>query len=379
MGAAGTPRVLHIAATFAAEDAQAARAVRIANAFGKRLRHSFVSGDDRWSALDQVGAGIVAGRRSEFPQLKGLPLPGRLQAIARHLVDYHLILTYGRGAMGAALAHTVFAEQLKLPPLIHHEDGSDETARQRRGLRSTWSRRLGLGKASGLVVPTELMEGEALVRWQQPLGRVKMIPDGVDIARLRQPVAGESMPRLVKRPGERWIVGQASGGRPDGVIALLERLIDLDPAWHLVLIADTLDPVIERAIAGHTLEHRVRRIAPFQHTELLVRLADVVAIAGGGEPLPQLAIQAMAAGKPLLGIETGALAANLSAENAGFIVKAADPGGMSAGLVELTSDDPLRQRIGAANQARAVTERDDTTMIAAYRRLYASAMGRDTI
>ena len=228
--------------------------------------------------------------------------------------------------MRAALAHTLFSELLRLPALIHHEDGSDETPRERRALGSTWARRLGLGKSAGLVVPTELLEGEALVRWQQPLGRVKAIRDGVDLSRFAAPAPKTPrLARLVKRPDERWIVCEAG---PEAIAALAARLTDCGQDWHLVIIGAEVD-----APAG--LEHRVHRVVAGEDRVLLMQLADIVVVAKGHEPLPLRAIEAMAAGRPIVAFETGAMSANLASENAPFLAAQGDNAGLAARMQAL--------------------------------------------
>lgn len=373
------PRILHIAANFGAGDPQAERCVQVAAALGRGLRHDFVAADGDWAALEQLPRGVTAQRRTVFPTLGGIPSPGRLQAIARQMVDAHLICTYGRGGVRAALAHTLFKDLLRLPPLIHHEDGSDETPRQRAGLRSTWARRVGLGKSAGLVVPTELMEGEALVRWQQPLGRVKTIPDGVDLDRFGAPPANARLPRLVKRAGERWILCNIGDASDAGIAALIACLADSDPAWHLVLSGAGDADRFAAPIAAANVDNRVHWIGAGGDATLPVRLADIVAVPGASAPLPRSAIEAMAAGKPVLAIGPGAIAMYVAADNAPFLAPTGDWQGLVERLQALIADPAMVARIGAANRARAEAERSEQTMVAAYRRLYASAMQRDTI
>lgn len=379
-GLPGSPRVLHVFGRFAADDPQAIRAVRIANAFGGRLRHSVVSASGDAGAMALFEKGVPVEWVERFAPLSGLPTPGRYQKIARAMVDCHLVLTYGRGALDAALAHTMFSEMLSLPPLIHHEDGSDETARGRDGTRSKWGRRIGLGKAAGLVVPTEVMEAAALVAWQQPLGRVKLIRDGADLARFASAPPRDALPRLTKRAGERWIACLAGSGEEAGIAALVACLPRTDEAWHLVLAA----PPAELATAGAQaaalgLEHRLHRLADRARGDTLTMLADLCVVAGGSEPLPLRALDAMAAGKPLAGFETGELAGSLAQDNASLIAAPGDVAGLAEAVERLAGDDFLRRRIGAANRERALAERDGAAMVAAYRRLYASAMQRDTI
>lgn len=367
----GTPRVLHIHGSLAEGNPQAERCVRLLSAFGARLRHSMVAADGDFSALAGVAKGVPVERHASFPPLSGMPLPGRLQRVARAMVDYHLVHTYGRGAIGAALAHTAFGEVHALPPLIHHEDGSDESQAQRRRLGSMWLRRLGLGRAAGLVVPSETMEAVALVDWQQPLGRVKLIPDGVDAKRFTRDPQPDAIARLLKRPGERWIGSFARHDGQERLQPLLETLARVEESWHLVIVGDgPRRGEAEAATTRLALDHRVHFVRAVPDRAGALALFDIVAAPGGVEPLPLGIVEAMAAGRPVVGLESSEALAVLSSDNAAL---------GNGDLERLAGDDYLRQTIGAANRAKAAAERGQTAMIAAYRRLYASAMKRDTI
>lgn len=368
----GAPRVLHVLGSLGITDPQAQRCVRLIAAFGGRLRHSLVAGDGDFGALVGLPRGIEVERRADFPALRGLPLPGRLQRMARAMVDYHLVLTYGRAGVVAALAHTLFGEVHALSPLIHHEDGSDETPAQRRGLRSTWLRRVGLGKAAGLVVPSETMEEAALVRWQQPLGRVKPIPDGVDLARFARQPKPDAVPRLLKRSGERWIGCLTRFQSIEDPAALIGLLPRIEESWHLVLVGDGPPRAEAEAAATRlTIDHRVHFVRELPDRAAAMALFDIVAVPPGEcEPVPLPVVEAMAAGKPVAGLGPAEAAAVLSPDNAA-------PG--NSDLERLSADAYLRCSIGAANRERAQAERGEAAMIAAYRRLYASAMERDTI
>lgn len=370
-GKPGAPRVLHIHASLAAGDPQAERCVRIIASFGGRLRHTLVAADGDFGALAGIPKGVSVERLTSFPALAGLPLPGRLQRIARAMVDFHLVLTYGRGGIGAALAHTAFGEFYALPPLIHHEDGSDETPAQRRGLWSKWLRRLGLGKAAGLVVPSETMEAAALVDWHQPIGRVKMIPDGVDLKRFTREPQPDAIARLLKRPGEFWIGCFARHDGSERLGELVAALGELEETWHLVIVGD--GPRRSQVEAERTrlaLDHRVHFVSDVRDHAAAFGLFDILAAPGGTEPLPLSVIEAMAAGKPVVGLDPVEAAAALSPDNAA---------GDNDDLGRLAGDDYLRRALGAANRERARAERTEAAMLASYRRLYASALKRDTI
>ena len=83
---------------------------------------------------------------------------------------YDLVLTYNWGSMDAVMGHTLFGDALKLPPLIHHEDGFNEDEQKKLKTKRNWFRRVALGKSAALVVPSEQLEEIALEVWYQPMG-----------------------------------------------------------------------------------------------------------------------------------------------------------------------------------------------------------------
>lgn len=221
------------------------------------------------------------------------------------------------------------------------------------------------------MVPNETMEAAALVDWQQPLGRVKRIADGVDLARFAKGARPDAIPRLLKREGERWIGCPARHRGGERLAPLVETLAGLAEEWHLVIVGEGPSRAEAEAQAARLgLDHRVHFTGPVPDRASAIALFDILAVPEGSEPLPLAVIEAMAAGKPIAGLTPVEASASLSADNA-----ESDNGG----LLRLAGDEWLRRQIGAANRERARAERGEAAMIAAYRRLYASAMGRDTI
>ena len=197
------PRILHLHSTFNAGGKEL-RSARLINAFGPKVHHGIVSSEEgAHGAAKAISPGMKVTFPADFPSLQGTPTPARLKSIAQRMAAWDLVLTYNWGAMDAVMAHTLFKDALGLPPLIHHEDGFDEDETVRRKLRRTWYRRVALGKANGLVVPSELLEGIALEEWQQPIGRVKHIPNGIDTARFATKPKPDALRGVIKRNGER--------------------------------------------------------------------------------------------------------------------------------------------------------------------------------
>src|SRR5690606_38402207 len=173
------PRILHLHSSFDAGGKEL-RCVRLINAFGKDADHAIVSGDPAHRSAAALLGKIARVTWPDFPALTGKPTLGRLKRLAQAMAGYDLICTYNWGAVDAALAHTLFADVFKLPPLVHHEDGFNEDEAGGLKWRRNLYRRIALGRSAALVVPSQMLERIALEVWQQPRARVRLIPNGID-------------------------------------------------------------------------------------------------------------------------------------------------------------------------------------------------------
>ena len=373
-------RILHLHSTFAAGGKER-RAVRLMNAFGPKVAHAVVSGiPGETGAARELSRAIKVEWPADFPSLTGLPSPGRLQRIARAMQGYDLVLTYNWGAMDAVMANTLFGEALGLPPLVHHEDGFNADEQDALKRRRNWYRRIALGRARALVVPSETLEEIALSVWDQPIGRVRCIPNGIDTAAFAKPARADALAGIIKHKGEMW-VGTLAGLRPvKNLTALVRAFAPLPEHWQLVIVGEGPEEEAVRAEAERLkIEHRVHLPCFAADPARFVGLFDVFALSSHSEQFPISLVEAMAAGKPVAAPAVGDIASMVSAENRSFISPAGDEAALGAALCALAHDATLRARIGKANRAAARARFDEKPMIDAYRRLYASAMGRSSL
>lgn len=364
-------RILHLHSSFA-PGGKELRCVQLINAFGTRAEHAIVSADkNQYGASKAIAKGPKVLYPRAFPPLQGRPTPRRMHRIATAMRDYDLVLTYNWGAMDAAMAHTLFAAQMGLPPLIHHEDGFNTDEADRLKTRRNWYRRIGLGRSAGLVVPSHTLGSIARQVWNQPADRVHRIPNGIDVKAYRKKPKRSTLPRLIKRPGEFWI-GTMAGLRP---IKRLDRLVGalqaLPGNWHLVIFGEGPErEALQKEAEERSLDHRVHLPGHVKVPAQVIGLLDIFALSSDSEQFPISVLEAMAAGLPVAAPNVGDISAMVAEENRRMVVPAGDEMALKNAIRILADDGALREEIGKANRAKVAAEYGFDKMVEAYRALY---------
>ncbi len=373
-------RLLHLHSTFSAGGKEL-RCVQLINAFGPSVEHAIVSGvPGATGAARHLAKNAPVTFPDDFPSLQGKPWPWRLSRLAQAMRGYDLVLTYNWGAMDAVLAHMLFSGPFGLPALVHHEDGFNEDERERLKPGRNLFRKIALAKAHRLVVPSETLEAIALESWEQPFGRVARIPNGIDTMAFARTPERAALPGLRKADGELW-VGTLAGLRPiKNLPRLVRAFAALQPPWKLVIVGEGPDEASIRAEAARLgIADRVVLPGFAAEPARFVGLFDIFALSSDSEQFPISVVEAMAAGLPVAAPAVGDVAEIVAEPNAPFIAPPGDEAALAAALLALAADPGLRRSVGDANRtvARARYEAED--MIAAYRRLYARAMGRESL
>jgi len=350
------PTILHCCSTLDASGMQA-RCIRLIRALDRDANHALV--------VEGPVAGPLPPHLSgpSFPDLAGSPWPGRLKRLAEAMAGYDLLCTYGAGALDAALAHTLFADVYRLAPLVHHEGPSELH-------RSTFSRRIALGRTAALVVPSRAMEQVALEKWQQPRHRVRLIPDGINTAAFATSPKRDAVPGLIKRREELWLGTVAS--TPGALGPLIRAITSLPVEWQLVVAAEehSHEAILAEA-ARSGIEDRVHPVSPPADRARLIGLFDLFAS-------PQTAtgtLEAMAAGLFVAAPRDSEAAALVPSENGPFLSAPGDDAELTAAIVRLAGDKALRRRIGEANRTLARAKFDEKQMIERTRALYRTLIG----
>jgi len=372
------PRILHVHSTFD-PGGKEVRCVRLINHWRGAAQHAIVSGD-----LERRGAAALLDKAikvswPKFPRLSGRPSLGRLKALGAAMAGYDLICTYNWGAMDAVMAHTLFADVFKLPPLVHHEDGFNEDEANGLKWRRNWYRRIALGRCGALVVPSRQLERIALETWMQPRVKVRRIDNGIDTRAFARPVKADALPGLIKRQGEKWL-GTLAGLRAVKNLDALVRVVPhLPPEWNLVIAGEGPERAhLERLAADLKVDDRVHLPGFVRQPENLVGLLDVFALSSHSEQFPISLVEAMAAGLPVVAPRVGDIADMVASDNGPLLYAPGDEAALLDGVQQLVGAPHERKRLGQANRAKARAGFDQQAMFDRYRALYWGLMGRNT-
>ncbi|MDR7102462.1 hypothetical protein [Croceicoccus sp. BE223] len=322
------------------------------------------------SHADDATASLLQLHRPKFPEIRPGAGPGLMNRMARVMKGYELTLSYGDRVFPATMAHTLFGQALKLPPHVHVHDGVDVVPP---GFWPRFRHKLGLARSTMVLVPTMAAAASVRADWQVPAAALRILPP--PFPGKPKPVKPDTIPRLVKRAGERWIAIRA-----DHALALEAEVINLllavDPEWHLVVFGEEAktEPLRKAADAAGLIArfHATSRLAGPASVAPLFDLA-VIDARDGLVPadLPSL----MAAGVAVIACGPAGLADLMPADNASQRVDPAARGRIVDEAIALCRSDRALDQAGAANAAFAAARADPAPWLAAL----ADAMGLSSL
>lgn len=351
-----TPLLLHAFPGFTTGGAQR-RFVAIANRWGRDFRHAIVAMDGVTDARHLLDPGLDV----TFPPFairKGDTL-ATLRTMRRLLRTLRpaTLVTSNWGTIEWAIAN-----RLPHVPHLHMEDGFGPEERDRQLPRRVLARRL-LLRGARLLVPSRNLERIARAQWRlDPL----YVANGVDLARF---APTRHAPGLA-------VIGTVAGLRPEKNLARLLRAsaIAARSVPHRVLIVGDGPerPALEALARELGLDAEFT--GPIADPAPLYARMDVFALSSDTEQMPLSVLEAMAAGLPVAATAVGDIAAMVAEPNRPFLAERA-PEPLAAAIGTLLADPALRERVGAANRARAEAAYDQEAMFATHAALWRDPLG----
>lgn len=194
----------------------------------------------------------------------------------------------------------------------------------------------------------------ALLRAGVEPGRIRVVPSGVD------PTA------LVPAAGARAALRREWGVPPEAVLVVVLGALERRKGHAVLLAAAAEAPGLRYAFCGEGRERAaldraaaalgdaVRFVGFRDDVAACLAAADVVALPSLQEGLGVAALEAMAAGRPVVASRVGGLAEVVVDEVTGLLVPPGDAAALGRALARLGADPALRERLGAAGRARVL-------------------------
>jgi glycosyltransferase involved in cell wall biosynthesis len=371
------PHHLHVFPTFAVGGAQR-RFAQLANHFGDRYRHTVIALDGRTEARQLIDPGVslrvVAADRA-LRARRGLLRALRDYRRQLHELAPDLLLTYNWGAVEWCLA------QRWAPPVghIHFEDGfGPEESPERQLRRRVLMRRIALGGASRVVVPSRTLERLAIEWWRLAPWRVLYVPNGIEADRFAVPVSPAIAQRLQGATAHR-LVGAVGALRREKNFARLIRAagsLSQECEIGLVIVGEGPERAALEATARQYPTLPFRLPGAIYGPQDYMGAFDVFALSSDTEQMPYVLLEAMAASRAVVATDVGDVKAMVAEENRPFIVARDDERGFALALKALLDDAELRRHLGARNRAKVLAEYRVEPMFERYRALFEAARRR---
>jgi glycosyltransferase involved in cell wall biosynthesis len=218
--------------------------------------------------------------------------------------------------------------------------------------------------------------------------RIEVVPYGVDIERFKPDGAArtELRARVGATEGRLLLFSAGRLVKKKGFEYLIDAVAWMPPGERpmLVLAGDgDLRAELEARATAAAIANSVRFLGNQTQDEVGRWLAasDVIAVpsvrddSGNVDGLPNVVLEALASGTPLVTTPAGGIGSVVESGRTGLIVGERDPAGLAAAIRQLTGDPDLRARIGQAARALVVErygwERTAKQLEGAYRRALA--------
>ncbi|MEW6032940.1 MAG: glycosyltransferase family 4 protein [Bacillota bacterium] len=277
------------------------------------------------------------------------------------------------------------AYRLPLVATIHATE-----AGRHHGIHNPWQRYISevewwlTYEAWRVICCSGYMESELAGQFQLPGDKIRVIPNGVDPTEVEAAVReaegggeGEGAPRGVPslrrhdfaQPGEDIVFFVGRLVREKGVDTLLDAfpaVLDRRPATRLVIGGTgPHESHLRGRVAAMGFGDAVRFTGYLDDRtrDLLYHWASVAVVPSYYEPFGLTALEAMAAGCPVVVSDTGGLAETVAHNITGLKVPPANPGELASAILSLLCDPPLAARLGAGARS-TVTERFSWSAVA---------------
>ncbi len=197
--------------------------------------------------------------------------------------------------------------------------------------------------------------------------RIDIIPNGIDLS-LFPPRQNGPRPRTIASVARLW-----PEKRIDVLIAAVPRVLKLHPDAEFMIVGDgpCRDSLVAQARDLGVLPH-VRFMGHRDDVPAVLAMADVFVLSSESEASPNVILEAMAAGLPVVASRVGGIPELVSDGVTGHLVPPAEPEALATALSALLGSPGRAIAFGKAARARIEQQNSFERMVAQFESLYMS-------
>jgi len=215
---------------------------------------------------------------------------------------------------------------------------------------------IAVGLTADRTIAVSSAVARALRRRLHPGGRLRVVPNGIDLARVEAPPSAEELALAQAAVGDSGRPVIAVVARRKDQQILLRALPALERPVTVAFVGIRPDDELTQAQAAVPERHHIVFV-PFTERPLaFYRFATIAALPSRIEGLSQTLLEAMSLGVPVIASAAGGNAELVHPGETGLLVPPLDPTAWTRALDRMLGDDAFRARVARAGQTLARSE-----------------------
>jgi glycosyltransferase involved in cell wall biosynthesis len=297
----------------------------------------------------------------------------------RKAIAYILVVRRGRYDIVDAWLHPAYVlavatRVLTRTPIVVTGRRSLSDFKERFGPLQRAFDRIATRWGDAIVANSEAVAADVVTREHLARDRIRVIRNGILPAELIPPSVRAEMRASWGIAPEHVVIGCVANFKPGKGLELLIEAFRRGalghPSWRLVLVGDgVLRGKLRRLVAGE-LEERVVLAGSLLNPMPAYGAFDLAVLASDSEGMPNVLLEAGAAGLPLVATDAGGSRELVLDGVTGLLVPVGDVEALAAALERLANDPVLRDRLGRAARERVATTFGMDRMVAEFAALY---------
>jgi glycosyltransferase involved in cell wall biosynthesis len=207
--------------------------------------------------------------------------------------------------------------------------------------------------ADHILCNSQILKDFLVSRYGLPSSRLTVVPNGVDTDFFQPGKNGRNDSRTVLLSVARLVPDKDH----DTMLAAFGRLAGTHPGAELWLVGNgPRRETLEQKVRDLDLTGRVKFLPVAKDIRHLYRQADVFVLSSVAEALPNVILEAMAAGLPVVATRVGGLPEAVVPGETGLLVSPRDVDGLAEALKSLLDDPETRRSLGQKGRERVLDQ-----------------------